>query len=92
MEILDGISDPFRYGLAALLFGGWVGLLWVVRLILTGKLCSDRELSAVTKERDEWKKLAFRLLVVTDRTTGVAEVLHDVAARIPDPALLKGPE
>lgn len=45
MEALEVIPDPLLYGLSVFLFGGWIGLLWVVRMLFTGKLCTGRELN-----------------------------------------------
>lgn len=89
-DLFSGLSDPLTYGLAVVLFGGWVGLLWMVRLLFTGRLCSGRELAAVEQQRDKWEGIALRALGVADKTAGVAEVLHDVAAALPDPAREKG--
>ena len=85
MEFFAGAPDPLDYGMAVLLFGGWMGLLWMVRLIFTGKLCSGRELEAVVAQRNDWQKIALDALGVADRTAGTAEVLHDIAAALPDP-------
>lgn len=44
MSWLELTPDPLLYGLAVLLFGGWIGLFFVVRMLFTGKLCTGREL------------------------------------------------
>lgn len=41
----DQIPDPMLYGFTIFLFGGWVGLFLMVRLLFAGKLCTGRELS-----------------------------------------------
>ena len=86
MELFSGVSDPVGYGLAVVMFGGWLGLFWVTRLVLTGKLCSGRELKAMEKQRDDWQRIALTGLGVAERTTAAAEILHDVAEVLPDPA------
>lgn len=85
MELFEGLPAPAAYGLAVIMFGGWMGLLWMVRLIFTGKLCSGRELASVQQQRDQWQQIALSALGVADRTAGTAEVLHDLAAALPDP-------
>lgn len=85
MDVFSGLPDPAAYGLAVVMFGGWIGLLWMVRLLFTGRLCSGRELKACEQQRDRWEGIALRALGVADRTTSAAEVLHDVAAALPDP-------
>ena len=46
---LELLPDPLMYGVAVLLFGGWIGLFWVVRMLFTGKLCTGRELEDKNK-------------------------------------------
>lgn len=43
--MLELVPDPLQYGIAVLLFGGWIGLFLVVRMLFTGKLCTGRELN-----------------------------------------------
>lgn len=88
-ELFSGLPEPIGYGLAVVLFGGWVGLLWMVRLLFTGRLCSGRELAAAERRCDKWEGIALRALGVADKTAGAAEALHDVAAALPDPAKKK---
>lgn len=42
--MIEGISDPVAYGLATVCFGGWILVAYTVRLLVTGKLCTGREL------------------------------------------------
>ena len=43
-NILEGVSNPLIYGITVFLFGGWILLAYMVRLIAIGKLCTGREL------------------------------------------------
>ena len=43
--MFEGIPDALLYGFGIFLFGGWVGLFLMVRLLFAGKLCTGRELS-----------------------------------------------
>lgn len=43
--MFEGLSDPVSYGWAVVLFGGWILLGFVVRMLFTGKLCTERELA-----------------------------------------------
>lgn len=50
--MFEGIPDPMMYGAAVVCFGGWVGLLWMVRMLFTGKMASGRELTEKSKRID----------------------------------------
>lgn len=43
--MFEGFTDPTAYGWAVFLFGGWILLAFVVRMLFTGKLCTGRELA-----------------------------------------------
>lgn len=58
--MIDGISDPLAYGLAVVLFGGWVLVAWGVRLMFAGKLRTEAELLA-TQKRAETAEAALRV-------------------------------
>jgi hypothetical protein len=60
--MIDGLSDPIAYGLGVLLFGGWIGLAGVVRLLFAGKLATSREIEEKNRELDTVKATNAELL------------------------------
>lgn len=78
--MLEGIPDPLLYGFGIFLFGGWLGLFLMVRLLFSGRLCTGRELAEknarlaaleeALRTRDEQVDAALRVL------PEVADVLY----------------
>lgn len=78
--MFESIPDPLLYGFTVFLFGGWLGLFLMVRLLFSGRLCTGRELSEknarivaledALRSRDEQVDAALHVL------PEVAEVLH----------------
>lgn len=88
--MIDGVPVTIEAGIAVVLFGGWFGLFWLVRLLFTGKMATGRELTAkdqrivkletALEDRDSQIKEALKVL------PEVAEVLrkfHVAAAETP---------
>ena len=81
--MIDGIPNPVAYGLAVVLFGGWI-LVWrMVWLISTGKWHTDPEFQAMQK-RAELAETGVRIrdeqvnaaLAVLPQLAGVLEKFH----------------
>lgn len=74
--MFEGFADPMQYGFAIFLFGGWVGLFYMIRLLFIGTLCTGRELA----EKEARIAALEQALHTRDQQVGVAlHVLPDVA-------------
>lgn len=74
--MFESVPDPLLYGFAVVCFGGWVGLLWMVRMLFTGKMASGREL----REKDQRIVTVEKALRTRDEQVDAAlAVLPEVA-------------
>lgn len=87
MDDFGAISHPLNYAIGVMLGGGWLLVIWGIRLLFTGKLATPVQIEEKNKELDYLKESNKELkyqnqLLVTEfgqTLTVVLEAIRQVA-------------